>query len=148
MLVQFYNNKSPNNSIDKNLELITSYQNAILKETEDLYNIELVVNYREHLQDCNYFHCGTLNRYYYIDNFKLEQQRVRISGHVDVLQTYREQIEKCKIVVDRNEKKSYSYLTDNKLPVEVREQKRLFVFPNEPLKKDLEYILIVSGGVA
>ena len=148
MVVQFYNNKSPNNSIDKNLELITSFQNAILKDTEDLYNIEIIVNYREHLQDCNYFYCGTINRYYFIDNFSLEQQRVRISGHVDVLQTYRREIEKCKIVVDRNEKKSYAYLTDSKLPVEVREQKRLFVFPNEPLKKNLEYILIVSGGVA
>lgn len=147
MQVTFFNNKSPNNSIAKNLETITTYQNAIIKESEDLYNIELILNYRDHLQDCNYFFVGTLNRYYYIDNFSLEQQRVRISGHVDVLQTYRTQIEKCKIIVERNEEKSFAYLNDTELPIECRETKIMLEFPNEPLKKAQENILVVAGGV-
>ena len=147
MQVTFFNNKSPNNSIAKNLETITVYQNAIIKESEDLYNIELILNYRDHLQDSNYFFVGTLNRYYYIDNFSLEQQRVRISGHVDVLQTYRTQIEKCKIVVERNEEKSFAYLNDTELPIECRETKIMLEFPNEPLKKSQENILVVAGGV-
>lgn len=148
MQVTFFNNKSPNNSIAKNLETITMYQNAIIKESEDLYNIELILNYRDHLQDSNYFFVGTLNRYYYIDNFSMEQQRVRISGHVDVLQTYRTQIEKCKIIAERNENKSVAYLNDEKLPIESREMKFQIPFPNEPLSKDLCNILITAGGVA
>lgn len=148
MQVTFFNNKSPNNSIAKNLETITVYQNAIVKESEDLYNIEMILNYRDHLQDSNYFFVGTLNRYYYIDIFSLEQQRVRISGHVDVLQTYRTQIEKCKIIAVRNENKSVAYLNDEKLPIESREMKFQIPFPIEPLSKDLCNILITAGGVA
>lgn len=145
--VTFYNNKSPNNSIAKNIEQIAQYTNVVFKQSTDLYNIELILTNKANMKDCNYFLISGINRYYYIDSFEFAEQRLIIRGHVDVLQTYRTQIEKCKIVVERNEEKSFAYLNDSELPIECRETKIMLEFPNEPLKKSQENILVVAGGV-
>lgn len=147
MNIVLYNNKSPNNSIAKSLETIATYSDCIIKETTDLYNITVILNYVNNMRDANYLFISELNRYYYIDNFEMANGRVILSCHIDVLMTYRNEIEKCKIVVKRNENESYSYLSDTELPIECREQKRQFIFPNEPLTKNLEYIMICAGGV-
>lgn len=148
MNITLYNNKSPNNSIAKSLETIGTYTGSVIKETSDLYNITLVFNYIENMIDSNYVYIPDFGRYYYIDSFELGNQRITLNCHVDVLMTYRTEIEKCLIVVERNENESFSYLNDSKLPIECREQKRQFIFPNEPLTKNLEYIMICAGGVA
>ena len=154
MTIKLYNNKSPNNSIAKNITLLYEYTNVKIKHSYDLYNVEIVIDNPLNIRDCNYLLIEPINRYYYIDSMDFEHQRVTITAHVDVLQTYRSEIEKCKIVVKRNEKEYNSYINDSEMPLESRVLNQRIEFKDnsgavfQALNKNMNYIMIVSGGAA
>lgn len=154
MTIKLYNNKSPNNSIAKNITLLYTYTNVAIHHSYDLYNVEIIIDNPLNIRDCNYLLIEPINRYYYIDSMDFANQRVTITGHVDVLQTYRTEIEKCKIVVARNENEYNNYINDSEMPLESRVMNQRIEFKDnsgnvfQALNKSMEYIMIVAGGNA
>lgn len=87
------------------------------------------------------------DRYYFINDIaSLHNNIWRISGHVDVLETYKTAILSNSAVIKRQESMYNTYLNDPEWKTYAYEQIAAFKFPNSPFSKDLKYILTVAGA--
>ncbi len=85
MNVTFYNNKSNNNVINKQLEKVNTI-NFNFKDNTDLLNPILIL---KNYEMGNYCYIDKLNKYYYIEHITvLTGGLFQIQCHIDVLKTY------------------------------------------------------------
>lgn len=153
MYIQFYHTKNDPRELNKTLSSITDFGEItmVAKGAQiDLINPEFILHYNSKIGSANYFYLRDSNRYYWMDEPIVEEgQRMIIRGHLDVLQTFKNDIMKCKITVNRNENKKSPYLNDTNFPVEEKALRDLAKFPSQPFagyKSYLEFILLTSGG--
>lgn len=146
MTVTFYKNLSDKRALSKNLTQLESVS-AIIKDDCDILSPTLEVHSFSGLANANYMYISDWKRYYFIDRITVSRgQRGIISGHVDVLSTYKSGILDCAAVVSRQQSKGNYYLND---PVYKTRQYKITTvqeFPNEKFTRDGSLILAVSGS--
>lgn len=146
MTVTFYKNLSDKRALSKNTTQLESVS-AIIKDDCDILNPTLEVVSFSGLAAANYMYIAEWNRYYFIDRITVSRgQRALISGHVDVLSTYKNTILNCSAVVSRQQSKGNYYLND---PVYKTRQYKITTvqeFPNEKFTRDGSLILAVAGS--
>lgn len=105
------------------------------------------------LLTCNYLHCSTWSRYYYItDLVTMPGGRVMIRCAEDVLTSNAEQIKALSLYLDRTEQETNAdkYLNDRRVPAELRRQCITLDFDRTPFTanyaNDTVYVLTVLGG--
>lgn len=110
MRIQFYNNHSGVNIINKNLEVVGEEINFTLKEDTNILNPVLkLAGYN----GGNYCYIPDFNRYYFIDNYNLNSQGIyELFLSVDVLATYKEDLLNGKLLI-KSDESGIKYL-DNK----------------------------------
>lgn len=94
MHIMYYRTSSPNNAVTKQLTYIDGNEITRVKDTVDLLNPVLEVDYRENLLSCNYMWIEEYKRYYFVSVEQMTGGRLRINGNVDVLMTYKNEIKK------------------------------------------------------
>lgn len=153
MYIQFYHTKNDPRELNKTLSAITDFGEITMSPKGaqiDLINPEFILHYNSKIGSANYFYLRDSGRYYWMDEPIVEEgQRMIIRGHLDVLQTFKSDIMKCKITVNRNENAKSPYLNDTNFPVEEKALRDLAKFPSQPFagyKSYLEFILLTSGG--
>lgn len=110
MKIQFYNNHSGINIINKNLEIVGEEINFTLKEDTNILNPVLkLAGYN----GGNYCYIPDFNRYYFIDNYNLNNQGIyELFLSVDVLATYKDDLLNGKLLI-KSDESGIKYL-DNK----------------------------------
>lgn len=118
MILKLYKNKTPDNTLEKNIEFITDVSTLGIYDSIDITNPTFVLNYNEKIFNCNYLYCPDLNRYYFCNLSVNNEKRFVITCKVDVLMSYKEALKKCSVTVIRSESVGRpTYIPDSSLPL-------------------------------
>lgn len=115
--VKFGKNLSDNRYITKNIEWKTEdgFNCDVYDATDRLNPVIVVDTTQVDLSDTNYMEIPEFGRKYFITSIVgTAAKTVNVSGHVDVLGTYDEQIRKCKCIIERSSTPFNFYLQDNR----------------------------------
>lgn len=144
--VKLMHNSSPVEKIGKNLDAGTEFT-CDLKADTSVLKPTLILQSASSLAGFNYMYIQDFNRYYFIDDIVSKNNVIwEVSGHVDVLQTYKAGILSNTAVLRRQQNKYNTYLNDDKWPVYTYDDVITFKFTDSGFKKALEYLLVVAGG--
>lgn len=102
MTIDLYINDSENNRIGKSLSLVSS-MNGTLKEACSVQNPVITIE-AENLSNINYLYIPEFSRYYFVTDATVLQHNLwQISAHVDVLESFKDQILSQKAIISRQE---------------------------------------------
>ena len=114
MNIVLYNTNSPRNKVNKNLVQVASITG---ESNESIGSINasftLSKDYINDVKNSNYLFSGITNRYYYIRNYEIKNQTIKIFVREDVLMTLKTGLLSQKCTISRNENIANSYLYDN-----------------------------------
>lgn len=138
-------NSSEHNALNKNINFIATVS-GVLRESSSIINPDILFEGNiEAIANCNYMKIPTFGRSYFIDNIESVRNNLfRIKAHVDVLETYKDQIKNVRGVVGRNAEEYDKYLIDNKIASENKRDIKTTKFGNS---LDHEKIILVVANV-
>lgn len=150
MIIDLYYNSSDNNRMDKSLSSVMSLTGTLKSEcsvTDPVILIEA-----NNLSGVNYMYIPDFSRYYYINGIlSVKNGLWALSGHVDVLMSYRAAIRKLGAVIARQQNINCAnlYLDDDRLLITSKRDFVLKTFPNKlnaPGTSGNSFVLTVAGG--
>ena len=148
MNVSIYKNTSDNLRVSKSLTLIKTLEGVHFYEESSILTPRLLLKYDEDLFVANYMYVPKFKRYFYItDIANINGNEMSITGKVDVLKTYEDEIRGSTAVVDRQEKKYNLYLNDSQFKVYNYTRTNTVPFPNG-FPNEGTYVLTVAGGAS
>lgn len=130
---------------------------GFLRDGSNLLNPSFTIDTTNILLDAilplvNYFYVTEWNRYYYITDLSVISNKLwSLSGHVDVLYTYQQQIKANSAIIARQEYQYNLEIMDSKLVVESGRVYTTNAFPGrvEPAANSQDYssiVLTIAGG--
>ena len=148
MEIKFYRISDDRRQLNKTLNASTLVKTATgdIKSDCSIMDPIIEMSYDIALMHCNYMYIEDFGRYYHINNIETGAQRLYIHAHVDVLQTYAEQIRDLYCVVARqeDENKSNLYLNDEIWKnLQIRQAVPL-AFPKS-FDKDGSFVFVTGG---
>lgn len=146
MLVNFMINKSPEIQVNKTVSA-TQPVDCQLKENCDMINPTFIV-YGVDITSFNYFQVPDFgNRYYFVvpPLMTRNENTFEVTGQVDVLMSFKEDILNANGIIERNENEFMKYITDSKYTVLNYERIQTKLFPNS-FPTNGEFVLIVAGS--
>lgn len=128
--------------------------NALPTEPTNILTPVIIAERDSDIINANYMYIPELNRYYYITAITLIQgNRVSITGKVDVLKTYAEQLQNCTGIITRSESiGAPTQIPDSNLPIDPnREEIKSIIFDRDPFNIDVTNVakcwqLTTNGG--
>ena len=115
--ISFGINMSEHRALNKDISWIGSID-GVLRESTSIVNPDILFEGDiTTIANANYMSIPAFgNRFYFIDNIESVRNNLyRIKAHVDVLETYKEQIKNCRGVVGRSATDYNRYLVDSKI---------------------------------
>ena len=144
--VKLCHNSSPVEKIGKTIDAGTSYDCVLKADTSVLTPTIILCDTGVNLKGYNYMYIADFGRYYFIDDIVTKNNDVwEVSGHVDVLETYKSQILANTAVIKRQEKQYNLYLDDPEFHTYNYEQIQTLKFPANAFDKTLSYVLVCNG---
>ena len=146
MNIKLYNTTSPRNKLNKTLNLVADIDGeSRIEMDEHTPNFILSSGHFTGVKGSNYMYCTDTGKYYYIENYRVENQTVRIIAKVDVLMTYKTQIlsNTCTVAKNENGSLSDSYLYDDNYKIDAYSNIVTKAFPNG--FTDESMILLTTG---
>lgn len=114
---EFYTTDSDNRALHKNLTGIFQ-TDFVFYDDSSIINPVLRLEYNSAIKQCNYFYIAAINRYYFIDNIRFNRGgEMYVSGHIDVLTTYANEIENIQCTISRYEHFNLSTLPDTNVVI-------------------------------
>lgn len=145
MTIVLYQNLSEYNALDKNLTELISLSGTLREQSsiiDPVINISDIDNY---IGSANYAYIPEFNRYYFITNIdSIRENLWRLSFHVDVLYTYREQIRENSAIIERNENEYDLKLNDGLF--QTQQNPRIAQFPFPSGFTTWNFVLAVAGN--
>lgn len=136
-------NKSDDNVVSKNLEVLRTVEGQF-RDNIDIMNPSILIEL-DALPDCNYIYIPAFSRYYFVTTIRAVRNGIfDFSGHVDVLQTYGNQIRELDALVAKQENNFNLYLNDGTFKTYQNPIVTQRAFPNAFTGSS--YILTMSGG--
>ena len=112
MTLTLYKNNSEQNAVTKSLTQIQTMTGTLRNGTSIIDPVILVSDVTD-ISGVNYCKINEFNRYYFINNIKsLNNNLWELSCHVDVLQSYADEIRAQSGIVERQENYFNLYLND------------------------------------
>lgn len=91
-------------AVDKQITELTTVQGALRSESSIINPVIEIDGIDSYISNLNYIHVPSFGRYYFVRGIESIRNGLwRISAHVDVLYTYRNQIRANKAIIARNE---------------------------------------------
>lgn len=138
-------NSSPVEKIGKTLSEGLSFD-VELKNGTSILNPVLLLASPTPVSGYNYMYISEFNRYYFIDDIKsIRNGQWEISGHVDVLETYKNAILSNSAVIARQQNRFNTYLNDPEWRVYANENVVAYKFTS-PFTKALNFVLATAGA--
>ena len=146
MTIQLCNTADENNVINKSIATIDTVS-ATIKGESSIINPTLILEYKTPLIGVNYVFIPDWNRYYFVRDMRVSTGgRYEIDLSVDVLQSFKEQILKCGVILSDTEQTGLNnYLPSESFVVNCKHKTDIVNFSNGLLDNG-EYILITAGG--
>lgn len=130
MTVTFYKMTSTNNTINKKKTQIQQ-SDCQLYEGTDILNPSLLMKYNSNLLSSNYVFIQEFKRFYFIKNIEiLDGSRMMIHCHVDVLDTYWDDIKNSNQHIIRNSEQFNLYMKDDVMQVTQRTLRQVKTITN------------------
>lgn len=143
ILLQY--NKTEKNSLNKDTEDIITLTGTLKAETSIIDPVIIIEYDLAELENCNYMTIHEFGRTYFIRNIRsIRNGLVEISGHVDVLTSFRSQIRSNTAIIKRQENDWNLYLNDGVF--KVYQNPKVFTVPFPSGFNRQEYVLAVAGG--
>ena len=147
--VRLCHNSSPNEKIGKSLDTGVNFDNCTLKDVTSIFKPIVQINSsNSDIPTYNYMYIPNFNRYYFIDDIvSVHNNLWEISAHVDVLETYKNDILGNSAILENTEKVGNNmYLYDPDIfKVNCKHKTDIINFPTG-LSDTGEFILITAGG--
>ena len=144
MTINLYINKSEKERVTKTLSSEKSFTGT-LREQTSIIDPTISIESTDNLSQYNYMYIPDFGRYYYIRNVESVKNGLwRITGHVDVLMSFKNQILANSGVIERQENKWNLYLPDPDFQTSNKTQIQTKKFPKGFGNKS--YILVISGN--
>lgn len=144
--VTLYNNNSPVEKIGKNLSGGHDIEDVVLKRDTSILKPVLLIASTQNILQFNYLYISEFGRYYFIDDIRSVHDNLwEISAHVDVLETYKDQILNNSAVINRQQVRFNTYLNDPEWKVFAYEAVVAYKFTS-PFSKNLKFVLTTAGA--
>lgn len=146
--VTFIHNASDKNVMYKNITSITSATFAPT-ESVNIFMPVITVDYDSNILSSNYMYIGAFNRYYYINNISLQiGKKLLITGYVDVLMSFADNIQNAFVNVCRAQNPANRDLSDDKIQVNPKTYFiESYLFPIDPFTYGgNQYVIGVNGS--
>lgn len=138
-------NNSDKNVLDKSLTNIATISGTLKNETSIINPVILISGNLSTYVNCNYMTISTFGRSYFVTDIRsIRNGLIEVSGHVDVLTSYKNQIRENTGIIHRQENLWNLYLNDGAFRVYqnpivlTKEFSTGFSTP--------EFVLAVAGG--
>ena len=143
--VTFYKNKSPKNTINKNISQIVN-MDVEFKDKIDLNKLTLIGTFTSIINnDTNYVYMTTFNKYFFITDKKILRNGIfEIECEIDLLMTYKDQIKACTGIVKRQQNEYNLDLNDGSL--KVYQNPHIITKPFPSGFTGSSYVLAVAGA--
>lgn len=144
MTIILYTNKSETIKLDKELVELARLNGTLRDESSVTDPVIKITDIGEYVQSVNYVWIEEFKRYYFVRGLDYVNNNMwRLSLHVDVLMTYKDQIRSQKGIIERNESQYNLKLNDGLFVTQQNPRIATFAFPKGFTRWD--YILAVSG---
>ena len=145
MNIVLYRNISENNAINKNLTELTTLTGTLREQSSIIDPVITIADIDEYIGSMNYAYIPQFNRYYFVTNVESVRAGLwRVSFHVDVLFTYREQIKSNKAIIERNEIEYDLKLNDGLF--KTQQNPRIAQFPFPSGFNTWNFVLAIAGN--
>lgn len=150
--IKLQDNTSAKNKIGKTIKDIRELTGT-LRDGTSIINpvIQFRINDISDLKTCNYMTIPAFRRKYFVTDIKsVRNNIVEISAHVDVLETYKDDIDANTAIIARSSQSDLynAYLDDNLLATYQDSYVVSYNFPQKFSKDDNNLILCVAGASA
>ena len=148
MEITLYTNDSENNKLEKTITNSILLEGNLRDESSIINPIILISSNKEDIPYMyNYAYIPAFGRYYFITDIESVRTGIwRVSMHVDVLMSYKEQIKNLNVIINNSEETgANNYLSGNQWITNVKNTTNIVNFPNG-LNDNGEFILITAGG--
>lgn len=138
-------NSSDRKTLDKTITDIMTLSGTLRSETSIIDPVILVNADLASLTNCNYMTIPTFGRSYFVNNIRsIRNGLVEISGHVDVLSTYKAAIRGNVAIINRQESVYNLYIDDGSFKAYQKQLIQTKEFPNG--FTGFEYVLAIAGS--
>ncbi len=138
-------NKSPKNKIGKTIDNITTINGNLRDDSSIIDPVFIVDSTITELRKSNYCTIGAWGRSYFITDIKtIRQGLIELHCHVDVLESFKNEIKSNKGIIKRNQHVSNKYLNDGFFKVYQNPNIVMYEFPNG--FTDYEWVLAMAGN--
>ena len=145
MTIKFYRNSSDTIVVSKNIQETATLTGTLRNRcsvTDPVFAVE-----SSDFPTVNYMYVPEFNRYYYITSIEsINNGLWSISGHVDVLMSYSNQIRTQKAVIARQQYNYNLYLDDDRMLVTCKRKFSTKAFPNKPQTGGKQICLVLAGS--
>lgn len=148
MEITLYTNESEKNKLEKTITNSILLEGNLRDESSIINPIILISSNKEDIPYMyNYAYIPAFGRYYFITDIESVRTGMwRVSMHVDVLMSYKEQIKNLNVIINNSEETgANNYLSGNQWITNVKNTTSIVNFPNG-LNDNGEFILITAGG--
>lgn len=143
--IKFCINSSEKNKVDKTLTIITTLSGTLRNETSIIDPVIIIEGDLSAYTGCNYMQIETFGRSYFVNNIRsIRNGLFEVSGHVDVLSTYKNAIRKNQAIIRKQQNSWNLYLNDGSLRVYQNPDVIVKTFPSGFTKQ--EFVLAVAGS--
>lgn len=144
MRITFYTNNSEKNALTKTKTQIVRLDGTLKDGTSLLDPTVLCYHLDSYIPDINYFYIDEFARYYFITGVEIVRNDLwQISGHVDVLATYKDQILANRAIIQRNQN-NYNLLLNDGL-FKTQQNPRIATIPFSTGFTTSNYVLALAG---
>ena len=145
MTIDLYKNSSEVNKVDKDLELLAELTGTLKEETSIINPVILISDIDSYISSMNYAYITEFNRYYFITNIESVRNNLwRVSFHVDVLYTYKNNIRENFAIVERNENEYDLKLNDGLF--KTQQNPRIAQYPFPSGFTNWNFVLAIAGN--
>ena len=148
MEITLYTNESEKNKLEKTITNSILLEGNLRDESSIINPIILISSNKEDIPYMyNYAYIPAFGRYYFITDIESVRTGIwRVSMHVDVLMSYKEQIKNLNVIINNSEETgANNYLSGDQWITNVKNTTSIVNFPNG-LNDNGEFILITAGG--
>lgn len=148
MEITLYTNESEKNKLEKTITNSILLEGNLRDESSIINPVILISSNKEDIPYMyNYAYVPAFGRYYFITDIESVRTGIwRVSMHVDVLMSYKEQIKNLNVIINNSEETgANNYLSGNQWITNVKNTTNIVNFPNG-LNDNGEFILITAGG--
>ena len=145
MTITLYRNISEYNAVNKSITELTTLTGTLREESSIIDPVITISYIDSYVGSMNYAYIPEFNRYYFITNIESVRNNLwRVSFHVDVLYTYREQIKGNSAIIERNENQYDLKLNDGLF--KTQQNPRIAQFPFPSGFNTWNFVLAIAGN--